>query len=248
MPCCDVVNRGAALFGDLVIFGTLDAQLVALNQDTGKVAWKEKVDDYKAGYSNTAAPLIVKGVSSPACPAASSASSAASRRVMPRPANSCGRVRPSKATWARYDKRQGQRHHRQDQCKSWPGDQWKTGGAATWLGGTYDPDTGLAYFGTGNPAPWNSHLRPGDNLYSSSTLAIEADTGQIKWATRARRMIPGTSTAPTSSSLRHRRTASAESGGKADRNGFFYVLDAPTASCSAPSPSCARSPGPAAST
>jgi len=62
MPCCDVVNRGAALYGNLVIFGTLDAQLVALDQNTGKVVWKEKVDDYAAGYSMTAAPLIAKGV------------------------------------------------------------------------------------------------------------------------------------------------------------------------------------------
>ena len=62
MPCCDVVNRGAALYGNLVIFGTLDAQLVALDQNTGEVVWKEKVDDYAAGYSNTAAPLIAKGL------------------------------------------------------------------------------------------------------------------------------------------------------------------------------------------
>ncbi|MDB5748424.1 MAG: PQQ-dependent dehydrogenase, methanol/ethanol family, partial [Massilia sp.] len=62
MPCCDVVNRGAALYGNLVIFGTLDAQLVALDQNTGKVVWKEKVDDYAAGYSMTAAPLIAKGL------------------------------------------------------------------------------------------------------------------------------------------------------------------------------------------
>ncbi|MFX7858244.1 PQQ-dependent dehydrogenase, methanol/ethanol family, partial [Acinetobacter baumannii] len=65
--------------------------------------------------------------------------------------------------------------------KSWPGDLWKTGGAATWLGGTYDPKTGLAYFGAGNPAPWNSHLRQGDNLFSCSTVAIDVKTGQIKW-------------------------------------------------------------------
>src|SRR5690606_5745567 len=62
MPCCDVINRGAAIYGDLVIFGTLDAQLVALNKDTGKVVWREKIDDYKAGYSMTAAPQIVKGM------------------------------------------------------------------------------------------------------------------------------------------------------------------------------------------
>ncbi|MGB8600032.1 MAG: PQQ-binding-like beta-propeller repeat protein, partial [Burkholderiales bacterium] len=62
MPCCDVVNRGAALYGNLVIFGTLDAQLVALDQDSGKVVWKETIDDYKAGYSYTAAPIIAKGM------------------------------------------------------------------------------------------------------------------------------------------------------------------------------------------
>jgi alcohol dehydrogenase (cytochrome c) len=61
MPCCDVINRGAALYGDLVIFATLDAQLVALNRDTGKVVWKEKLGDYAAGYSATAAPIIAKG-------------------------------------------------------------------------------------------------------------------------------------------------------------------------------------------
>lgn len=61
MPCCDVINRGVALYDDLVIFGTLDAKLVALNKDTGKVVWKKKVEDYQAGYSLTAAPIVVKG-------------------------------------------------------------------------------------------------------------------------------------------------------------------------------------------
>jgi glucose dehydrogenase len=100
MPCCDVINRGAALYDNLVIFATLDAQLVALNKDTGKVVWKDKIDDYAAGYSATAAPLIVKGWSSPACPVASSACRAAWKPAMPRPARWCGCVRPSKATWA----------------------------------------------------------------------------------------------------------------------------------------------------
>ena len=62
MPCCDVVNRGAALYDNLVIFGTLDAQIVALNADTGDVVWKEKIDDFAAGYSQTAAPLIANGL------------------------------------------------------------------------------------------------------------------------------------------------------------------------------------------
>ena len=67
MPCCDVVNRGAALYDNLVIFGTLDAQLVALDQETGKVVWREKIDDYSAGYSYTAAPLIAEGLLMTGC-------------------------------------------------------------------------------------------------------------------------------------------------------------------------------------
>ncbi|MGR5522699.1 PQQ-dependent dehydrogenase, methanol/ethanol family, partial [Vibrio sp. PNB22_4_2] len=65
--------------------------------------------------------------------------------------------------------------------QTWPGDLWKSGGAAPWLGGTYDPEVDLLFFGTGNPAPWNSHLRPGDNYFSSSRLAIDPDTGKIVW-------------------------------------------------------------------
>jgi alcohol dehydrogenase (cytochrome c) len=109
---------------------------------------------------------------------------------------------------------------------SWPGDLWKSGGASTWLGGTYDPATGLAYFGTGNPAPWNSHLRPGDNLYSCSTVAIDVTTGQIKWAFQGTPNdgwdYDGVNEFVTFDANGKRL------GGKADRNGFFYVLDANT--------------------
>ncbi|MEP6720323.1 MAG: PQQ-binding-like beta-propeller repeat protein, partial [Variovorax sp.] len=110
--------------------------------------------------------------------------------------------------------------------KSWPGDLWKTGGAATWLGGTYDAKTGLAYFGTGNPAPWNSHLRQGDNLYSCSTVAIDVKTGQIKWSYQS---TPNDSwdfdgvNEFVTFDMDGKRV-----GGKADRNGFFYVNDANT--------------------
>jgi alcohol dehydrogenase (cytochrome c) len=109
---------------------------------------------------------------------------------------------------------------------SWPGDLWKTGGAATWLGGTYDPKTGLAYFGTGNPAPWNSHLREGDNLFSCSTVAIDVKTGQIKWHYQGTPNdgwdFDGVNEFVTfDMDGRH-------VGGKADRNGYFYVNDAQT--------------------
>jgi len=110
------------------------------------------------------------------------------------------------------------------QGKSWPGDLWKTGGAATWLGGTYNAKTGLAYFGTGNPAPWNSHLRKGDNLFSCSTVAIDIKTGQIVWH------YQGTPNDGWDFDGVNEFVTYDEGGkvlgGKADRNGFFYVIDA----------------------
>jgi alcohol dehydrogenase (cytochrome c) len=229
MPCCDVVNRGAALFDNLVIFGTLDAQLVALDQDTGKVVWKEKVDDYAAGYSMTAAPLIAKGL---LLTGVSGGEFGIVGRVEAR------NPKTGELVWSRPTV-EGHMGHKYDKDgnasdngltgtpnKSWPGELWKTGGASTWMGGTYDPSTGLAYFGTGNPAPWNSHLRPGDNLYSSSTVALDVATGQIKWAYQNTPNdawdFDGANEFVTFDMDGKRY------GGKADRNGFFYVNDAAT--------------------
>ncbi len=109
--------------------------------------------------------------------------------------------------------------------KSWPGDLWKTGGASTWLGGTYEPKTGLAYFGTGNPAPWNSHLRKGDNLYSCSTVAIDLKTGQIKWSYQ-NTPHDGWDFDGVNEFVLFDMDGRQASGGKADRNGFFFVIDA----------------------
>lgn len=227
MPCCDVVNRGAALYDNLVIFGTLDAQLVALDQNTGKVVWKEKIGDYAAGYSMTAAPLIAKGL-------LLTGNSGGEFGIV-------GRVdarnpRTGELVWTRpmVEGHMGYKYGKDGKeiengisgtvNKTWPGDLWKTGGAATWLGGTYDPSTGLAYFGTGNPSPWNSHLRPGDNLYSSSTVALDVDTGQIKWSYQGTPHdgwdFDGVNEFITFDMDGKRF------GGKADRNGFFYVVDA----------------------
>ena len=227
MPCCDVVNRGAALYGNLVIFGTLDAQLVALDQDTGKVVWKERVDDYAAGYSMTSAPLIAKGL---LLTGVSGGEFGIVGRVEARDPMT------GQLVWTRptVEGHMGFRYDKAGNAiengisgttnKSWPGDLWKTGGAATWMGGTYDNSTGLAYFGTGNPAPWNSHLRPGDNLYSSSTVALDVATGQIKWAYQNTPNdawdFDGANEFVTFDMDGKRY------GGKADRNGFFYVIDA----------------------
>ncbi len=229
MPCCDVVNRGAALFDNLVIFSTLDAQLVALEQDTGKVVWKEKLDDYAAGYSNTAAPIIAKGL---LLTGVSGGEFGIVGRVDARD------PKTGKLVWTRPTV-EGHMGYKFDAAgnkvengisgttnKSWPGDLWKTGGAATWLGGTYDSKTGLAYFGTSNPAPWNSHTRPGDNLFSCSTVAIDVATGQIKWAFQGT-PNDGWDYDGVNEFVTY-EAGGKRLGGKADRNGFFYVLDANT--------------------
>lgn len=229
MPCCDVVNRGAALYDNLVIFATLDAQLVALDQNTGKVVWKDRIEDYAAGYSATAAPLIVKGM---VLTGVSGGEFGVVGRVEARDAKTGAMVwsRPvvEGHMGYRYDKDGNKTENgvTGNPGATWPGETWKTGGAATWLGGTYDPQTGLAYFGTGNPGPWNSHIRQGDNLYSSSTVALDPATGKIVWHYQNTPNdgwdFDGVNEFVTFD-LDGKRM-----GGKADRNGFFYVNDATT--------------------
>jgi len=221
LPCCDVVNRGAALYDDLVIFGTLDAQIVALNQDTGEVVWKEKIDNFKDGYSFTAAPLIVKGK---VITGVSGGEFGVIGRVEARDALT------GKMVWVRptVEGHMGTLNGKDNGISgttnaSWPGDLWKTGGAATWAGGTYDPEVDLIFYGTGNPAPWNSHLRPGDNLYSTSTVAIDPDTGKIKWHYQ---FTPNDAWDYDGVNETVAFNAGSKKlAGHADRNGFFYVLD-----------------------
>ena len=222
MPCCDVVNRGAALYDNLVIFGTLDAQLVALDQETGKVVWREKIDDYSAGYSYTAAPLIAEGL---LLTGLSGGEFGVVGRVEARD------PKTGKLVWSRptVEGHMGYKDGKENGIsgtlnETWPGETWKTGGAAPWLGGSYDAKTGLAYFGTSNPGPWNSHVRKGDNLYSASTVAIDVKTGKIAWHYQGTPNdgwdYDGVNELITFDMDGKRM------GAKADRNGFFYVLDA----------------------
>jgi len=179
LPCCDVINRGAALYKDLVIFGTLDAKLVALDRKTGKVRWKKKIANYKEGYSYTAAPLIVKDL-------LITGNSGGEFGVVGK--LDARNPLTGELVWSRpmveghmgylKGKENGITGHTN---ATWPGDIWKHGGAAPWNGVTYDPEADLIYVPTGNPAPWNSHERPGDNLYSASRVAINPDTGKIAW-------------------------------------------------------------------
>ena len=232
MPCCDVINRGAALHGDLVIFATLDAQLVALNQNTGKVVWKEKLGDYAAGYSATAAPIVAKGK---LITGVSGGEFGVVGRVDARDPQT------GKLLWTRptVEGHMGYKYDADGKAiengisgttnATWEGDLWKTGGAATWAGATYDPETNLIFAGTGNPAPWNSHLRPGDNLFSSSTVAIDADTGKIAWHYQSTphdgRDYDGVNEFVSFEYKDPKTGQVVKAGGKADRNGFFFVID-----------------------
>jgi len=221
LPCCDVINRGGALYDNLFIFGTLDAQIVALDQETGDVVWKEKIEEFKDGYSNSAAPLIVKGK---VITGVSGGEFGIIGRLEARDAKT------GKMVWVRptVEGHMGTLNGKDNGISgktnaSWPGDLWKTGGAATWNGATYDPEVDLIFVGTGNPAPWNAHMRPGDNLYSTSTVAIDPDTGKIAWHYQ---FTPNDGWDYDGVN----ETVSFNNGGKklaghADRNGFFYVLD-----------------------
>jgi alcohol dehydrogenase (cytochrome c) len=221
MPCCDVINRGAAILGDLIYFGTLDAKLVALDRLTGKVKWSKKIGDYKAGYSITAAPTIVEGK---VITGVSGGEFGIIGKIEARDAKT------GELVWSRptIEGHMGMLNGKESTMTgtknaTWPGDMWKYGGGATWLGGTYDPETRSIFYGTGNPAPWNSHLRPGDNLYSTSRIAINPDNGEIKWHYQ---------TTPNDGWDYDgvNEVVSFNQGGKklaatADRNGFFYVFN-----------------------
>ncbi|PMR68990.1 PQQ-dependent methanol/ethanol family dehydrogenase [Halomonas heilongjiangensis] len=230
MPCCDVINRGGALYGDLFFFATLDAKLVALNKETGKVVWIKPVADYQEGYSITAAPMIVKGKLITGVSGGEFGIVGKVEAYDPATGDKLW-TRPTVEGHMGYVYRDGEAIENGisggEAGKTWPGDMWKTGGAATWLGGTYDPDTDSLFFGTGNPAPWNSHLRPGDNLFSSSRVALDPDDGSIKWHFQTTPNdgwdYDGVNELISFDYEENGTTVKAAA--TADRNGFFYVLD-----------------------
>jgi alcohol dehydrogenase (cytochrome c) len=229
LTCCDVINRGAALFGDKVYFMTLDAKVVALDKKTGKVVWSKEIDDPTAGHTATAAPLIVP--STKWGPIIVTGVSGSEFGIV-------GRVEARKVdngdlVWTRptIEGNVGTVEGKPStmtgkQNETWPGDLWKTGGGAPWLGGTYDPDTKLIFMGVGNPGPWNSHIRAGDNKWSCSRIALDPETGEIKW---------GYQTTPHDgwdydgvNEVVSFDLNGVKAGATADRNGFFYVLERAT--------------------
>ncbi|WP_420349467.1 PQQ-dependent methanol/ethanol family dehydrogenase [Pelagibius sp.] len=231
LPCCDVVNRGAAIYGDKVYFGTLDARIVALDRKTGDVVWRKKIADYKAGYSYTAAPLIVNGL---IITGNSGGEFGVVGEVQARDAETGDMVWTRPVIEGHMGTFKGEESTMTGTLNAtWPGDMWKTGGGATWLGGSYDAETDTLVFGTGNPAPWNSHLRnageprpdnSGDNLYAASRLGIDPANGEIKWhfqtTPREGWDFDGVNEViPFEDANGNKRYATA------DRNGFFYVLN-----------------------
>ena len=167
--CCGPANRGVAIVGDKLYMATLDARLIAFERTTGKVIWNIVMDDYKTGYSATGAPLVIKDM------------------VI---IGSGGGEFAARGFIDAYDVDTGQRRWRrytvptagEPGVETWAGESWKTGGAPAWATGTYDADLNLLYWSTGNPSPlFNGDARTGDNLYSDSVLALNPDTGDLRW-------------------------------------------------------------------
>ena len=233
LPCCDVVNRGAAIYGNNIYFGTLDARIVALDLKTGDVVWRDKIADYKAGYSYTAAPLIVNGL---VVTGNSGGEFGIVGEVQARNAETGEMVWTRPVIEGHMGTLNGQESTMTGTLNAtWPGDLWKTGGGATWLGGSYDAETDTLVFGAGNPAPWNSWLRSagnpegteGDNLYAASRIGIDPATGDIKWhfQTTPRE---GWDYDGVNEVVAYTDRNGEKRYATADRNGYFYVLDRET--------------------
>jgi alcohol dehydrogenase (cytochrome c) len=168
-PCCGQVNRGVAILGNTLFMTTVDAHLVAVDAKNGHLLWNVKVADAASGYAMTVAPLIIKdkvviGV--------------AGGEFGIRGYICAYDAQTGKEDWRFYTiPGPGEPGH-----ETWRGDDWTHGGASIWTTGSYDPDLNLTYWGIGNPGPdYNLNSRPGDNLYSDSVVALDADTGKLKW-------------------------------------------------------------------
>jgi alcohol dehydrogenase (cytochrome c) len=213
--CCLATNRGVAVLGRRVYFGTLDAHLIALDGTTGELVWDQSVADYKIGYSITSAPLPIGGL------------------VI---TGIAGSEFPIRGFISAYDAATGTLRWRFNTVaepgdpanKTWGGDSWKTGGAATWGIGAYDAELGLLYWGVATAAPdFNAALHPGDNLYANCLLALNAATGKLAWYFQ---FLPGddhdwdsTQTPSLIDLEENGRTEQLLA--VANRGGFFYVLD-----------------------
>ena len=213
--CCGIINRGVALYDGKVFRTSLDAHVIALDAKTGKELWKEKVIDWNDGYSQTGAPLVAAGVLLTGV----SGAEYGTRGFIDGWDPATG-----KHLWRTYTiAAPGE-----PGADSWPGDTWKHGGGSTWITGSFDPELNTVYWGVGNAGPWNAQVRaPGDNLYSASVLALDPQTGKIKWHFQFSPNDMYDFDAVADMVL---ATINVEGKPRkvllnANRNGFFYVLD-----------------------
>jgi len=167
--CCGVSNKGPAIFNGKVFRTTLDAHVIALDMKSGQEAWKQKVAEWKEGFSMTMAPQVANGVLITGISGAEFGIRGFLDGWDPETGN---------RLWRRYTiPAPGEKGY-----ETWPpGDAYLRGGGSTWITGSYDPDLDLIYWGTGNAGPWNPETRPGDNLYTASLLAMRPKTGEVVW-------------------------------------------------------------------
>ena len=213
--CCGSINRGVALFGNLVFVGTMDARLVALDKATGRVVWEREVIDWRQGYSITGAPLVVKDLV---------LTGVAGGEFGIRGFVKAFDTASGKLRWTAYTiPGPGEPGN-----ETWPGDTWKHGGGPTWTTGVYDPELELVYWNTGNAAPWNCQVRKGDNKWTAATVALDVNSGDIKWGFQYTPWdcwdYDAVST-PVLVDLELPKQGPVKALFHHDKNGFFYALD-----------------------
>jgi len=225
--CCGIVNRGVAIYQNLIIAPIIDGRLEALDAETGKPVWESRVAYPQDNYSITMAPRIAKG------------------KVI---VGVSGSEYPVRGFFAAFDANTGhfawkfytvpgdpskpfENAAMKKAAETWSPEAWKMGGGGTvWDGVAYDPESDLVYVGTGNAGPWPEQLRKSkgkDNLYACSVLAVRPDTGELKWYFQ---MVPGDSwdydsvqqlmLADLTIKGRQRKVLM-----QANKDGFYYVLD-----------------------
>jgi alcohol dehydrogenase (cytochrome c) len=212
--CCGLNNRGAALYDGKVFRTTLDAHVVALDAETGKEVWRQKVIDFNDGYAETVAPLVADGVVITGISGAEYGT---------RDFIDGWDAETGKHLWRTYTvPGPGEPGH-----DTWSGDSWQHGGGSTWITGSFDPQLHLVYWGIGNPGPFYKPGRTGDLLYTCSVLALDPETGRIKWHYQFTPNNPF-----DYDSVAEMVLADLPVQGRvrkvlmdANRNGFFYVLD-----------------------
>jgi alcohol dehydrogenase (cytochrome c) len=216
--CCGEPNRGFAALGDKLFKVNIEGTLVALDARSGGVLWEREIADYKKGFTSTGAPLVVKN------------------KVL---VGIAGAEFGTRGFIDAYDANTGERVWRfytvaakgEPGGETWAGESWQRGGGSTWITGTYDPDLNLVYWGTGNPGPGlDGDGRPGDNLYTCSLVALDGDTGKLKWYYQFTphdthdwdAVADPVLVDMTVPSMTGRKVKAVI---QADRNGYFYALD-----------------------